>query len=164
MFKIWINLSEFIMDLRAQKLRSFLTISGIIWGTVAIVVLLAFGLGFKKQLTKQFHGLGESIVIMRPGQTTKPYAGFGVGRNITFTEPDAEMLRQQVPDLTAVCQEFIKWNTPVRVSKNIVNPAITGIIPIYGDIRNVNPELGGRFINDLDMKNETPVSSFWAMR
>jgi len=140
------------MDLRAQKLRSFLTISGIIWGTVAIVVLLAFGLGFKKQLTKQFHGLGESIVIMWPGQTTKPYAGFGVGRNITFTEPDAEMLRQQVPDLTAVCQEFIKWNTPVRVSKNIVNPAITGIIPIYGDIRNVNPELGGRFINDLDMK------------
>ena len=152
MFQIWINISEFIMDLRAQKLRSFLTIFGIIWGTVAIVVLLAFGLGFKKQLTKQFHGLGEHIVIMWPGQTTRAYAGFGVGRNITFIESDAEMLRRQVPDLTAVCQEFIKWNTPVRVGTNIISPAITGIIPIYGDIRNVIPELGGRFINNKDIE------------
>lgn len=152
MFQFWINISEFVMDLRAHKLRSFLTIFGIIWGTVAIVVLLAFGIGFKKQLTKQFHSLGEHIVIMWPGQTTKPYAGFGVGRGISFIESDAEMLRRQVPDLTAVCQEFIKWNTPVRVGTNIVSPAITGIIPIYGDIRNVNPEMGGRFINDLDME------------
>jgi putative ABC transport system permease protein len=44
------TISEFIRDLRAQKLRTFLTIFGIVWGTVAIIVLLAFGMGFKRQL------------------------------------------------------------------------------------------------------------------
>jgi putative ABC transport system permease protein len=151
MRQIGIILSEFLLDLRAHKLRSFLTIFGIIWGTVAIVVLLAFGMGFKKRLTKQFHGLGEHIVIMWPGQTTRPYAGFGIGRPVTFIESDADLLRLQVRDVTAVSQEYIKWGTPVRVGQNIVSPAVTGIIPIYGEIRNIIPELGGRFINDLDI-------------
>ena len=52
-------LSEFILDLRAQKLRAFLTTFGIIWGTVAIIVLIAFGVGFKKQLAQNMHGIGE---------------------------------------------------------------------------------------------------------
>ena len=153
----WSIISEFMVDLRAHKLRAFLTIFGIIWGTVAIVVLLAFGMGFKRQLTKQFHGLGEHIVIMWPGQTTKTYAGFGLKRPISFRESDAEMIRQQVPDVTAVSQEFIKWQTPVRVGENIVSPAITGIIPVYGDIRNIIPELGGRFINDVDLAERRRV-------
>ena len=72
--------SEFARDLRAQKLRTFLTVFGIVWGTVAIVVLLAFGMGFKRQMAINMHGIGESIAIMFPGQTTKAYAGFGIGR------------------------------------------------------------------------------------
>jgi len=48
-------LSEFARDLRAQKLRTFLTVFGIVWGTVAIVVLLAFGMGFKRQMLSLIH-------------------------------------------------------------------------------------------------------------
>ena len=67
-------ITEFLLDLRAQKLRSFLTMFGIIWGTVAIIVLVSFGVGFKKQLSVNIHGIGESISIMFPGRTTKVIA------------------------------------------------------------------------------------------
>lgn len=152
------TLSEFIQDLRAQKLRTFLTIFGIIWGTVAIIVLLAFGMGFKKQLSINMHGIGESIAIMFPGRTTKPYEGFGTGRQITFVEDDADLLKREVRGIAAISPEYSRWNMPVRVGKNILNPNITGIYPIYGDMRNIIPELGGRFINDLDMKYRRRVA------
>lgn len=146
------TLLEFIQDLRAQKLRTFLTIFGIVWGTVAIVVLLAFGMGFKKQLSINMHGIGERIVIMFPGKTTKVFEGFGRGRRIRFVEDDAQLLKREVRGIKAISAEYNRWSPPIRVGKNILNPNITGIYPIYGDIRNIIPELGGRFIDDLDMQ------------
>ena len=56
----------------------------------------AFGMGFKRQLSKDMHGIGESIGIMFPGATTKAYEGFGVGRPITVVEDDAALLASQV--------------------------------------------------------------------
>ena len=117
---------EFIQDLRAQKLRTFLTIFGIMWGTVAIVVLLAFGMGFKKQLSINMHGIGESIVIMFPGKTTKTFEGFGKGRRIRFLENDAALLKREVRGIKAISPEYSRRSTPVRLGKNILSPNITG--------------------------------------
>ena len=78
------TLSEFLRDLRAQKLRTFLTVFGIIWGTVAIIVLLSFGMGFKRQLAINMHGIGERVAILFPGRTSKAFEGYGVGRPISF--------------------------------------------------------------------------------
>lgn len=152
------TISEFVQDLRAQKLRTFLTIFGIIWGTVAIVALLAFGMGFKRQLSINMHGIGEQIVIMFPGKTTKPFEGFGKGRNIRLRENDAALLQREVKGLRAISPEYSRWNTPVRVEKNILNPNITGVYPIYGDMRNIICESGGRFFNDLDMQQRRRVA------
>jgi putative ABC transport system permease protein len=144
-------LTEFVRDMRAQKLRTFLTVFGIVWGTVAIVVLLAFGMGFKRQLAINMHGIGESISIMFPGQTTKPYQGFGIGRRIALTEDDATLLATEVRDIGRISPEYSSQQTPVRLDENIVNALIAGIYPIYGDMRNIIPAQGGRFINDPDM-------------
>ena len=151
------TLKEFVLDLRAQKLRVFLTVFGITWGTVAIIVLIAFGLGFKKQLTINMHGIGESISIMFPGKTTKPFEGFGTGRPISFIEDDAAMIASQVRDVRAISPEYIKWRVPVHVGENILNPAITGIYPIYAEMRNIIPEPGGRFINEPDLRDRRRV-------
>jgi putative ABC transport system permease protein len=150
-------ISEFILDLRAQKLRVFLTVFGITWGTVAIIVLIAFGVGFKTQLTINMHGIGESISIMFPGKTTKAFEGFGPGRRISFLEEDARLIASQVSDVAAISPEYIRRRVPVHVGVNILNPAITGIYPIYGDMRNIIPEPGGRFIDDLDLKERRRV-------
>jgi putative ABC transport system permease protein len=151
------TLSEFIRDLHAQKLRSFLTTFGIVWGTVAIVVLLAFGMGFKKQLAINMHGIGEHIAIMFPGSTTKAYEGFGVGRPISLTEDDARLIATQVGNIGMVSPEYSKNDFPVRVGENLSNSAVGGVYPIYSEMRNVIPEVGGRFINDLDMKDRKRV-------
>jgi putative ABC transport system permease protein len=150
-------ISEFIVDLRAQKLRAFLTMFGIIWGTVAIVVLVAFGVGFKKQTASNMHGIGEGIAIMFPGKTTKPWAGYGIGRPISYIEEDTKLITSQVPNVFAISPEFSK-RTTARVGENILNPTISGVNIVYSEMRNIIPEAGGRFINVLDLQDRRRVA------
>jgi putative ABC transport system permease protein len=151
------TLSEFLRDLRAQKLRTMLTIFGIVWGTVAIIVLLAFGMGFKRQLAVNMHGMGESISIMFPGRTTRAFEGFGTGRPISFVEDDAKLLASQVRDIAKISPEYATDNIPIRVGENIINTSIAGIYPIYSEMRNVIPEMGGRFVDQIDMHERRRV-------
>jgi putative ABC transport system permease protein len=150
-------ISEFIIDLRAQKLRAFLTMFGIIWGTVAIVVLVAFGVGFKKQTAANMHGIGEGIAIMFPGKTTKPWAGYGIGRPISYIEEDTKLIASQVPNVYAISPEFSRQTT-ARVGENILNPTISGVNIVYSEMRNIIPEAGGRFINILDLQDRRRVA------
>ncbi len=152
------TLSEFVRDLRSQKLRTFLTVFGIVWGTVSIIVLLAFGMGFKRQIGINMHGIGESIAIMFPGRTTKSFEGFGTGRPIRLMEEDAWLLERQVPEIAAISPEYSNNNIAARVGENIINPAVAGVYPAYGNIRNVIAERGGRFLNDLDIRERRRVA------
>ena len=151
------TLAEFLRDLRAQKLRTALTIFGIVWGTVAIVVLLAFGMGFKRQLSVNMHGIGESIAIMFPGSTTKPFEGFGIGRPIRLTEEDAWVIESQVPEVARISPEYMMHDYQIRVGENIINTVVTGVYPIYADMRNIIPDVGGRFVNALDIRDRKRV-------
>lgn len=158
MQQLVITLSQFLRDLRAQKLRTFLTIFGIVWGTVAIVVLLAFGMGFKRQLAVNMHGIGERIAIMFPGRTTKAYQGFGIGRPISLTEDDAKLLEDQIRGIDKISPEYSSNSTSVRVGENIINTSVAGVYPIYSDMRNVIPEMGGRFVDEIDMRDRRRVA------
>ena len=151
------TLTQLFGDLRAQKLRTFLTILGITWGTVAVIVLLAFGVGLEKQSRKNMHGMGDGIVVMFGGQTTLPFEGFPDGRPIRLREDDVPMIQTEIPNIRHISPEYINRNTPIRRGTAITTPAITGIHPIYGDMRNVIPEMGGRFINDLDVEKRRRV-------
>jgi putative ABC transport system permease protein len=152
------TLAEFLRDLRAQKLRTFLTVFGIIWGTVAIIVLLAFGMGFKKQLAVNMHGIGERVAIMFPGRTSKAFEGFGIGRSITFIEDDARLLKAQIKDIGMISPEYASSGTAIRVGDNIINTSVGGVYPIYSEMRNVIPQPGGRFIDDIDMRERRRVT------
>ncbi len=150
-------ISEFFTDLRAQKMRAFLTMFGIIWGTVTVIVLISFGLGFKKQSMINMHGIGENISILFPNKTTKPYEGFGIGRGIRLTEDAAAVLTAKVRDIEAISPEYITMGTPARFGNNITNPGITGIYPVYEGMRHIIPEPGGRFIDTLDVAGRKRV-------
>jgi putative ABC transport system permease protein len=151
------TLSEFLRDLRAQKLRTFLTIFGIVWGTVSIIVLLAFGMGFKRQTSANMHGIGESIAIMFPGRTTKPFEGFGIGRSIPFVEEDASMLATEVQSIDRISPEYSWDDQKIRLGENIIGTSVAGVYRVYGEMRNVIPEMGGRFVNDNDMRDRRRV-------
>ncbi|HEX6940524.1 MAG TPA: ABC transporter permease [Longimicrobiales bacterium] len=148
---------QFLDDLRAQRLRTALTILGITWGTVAVVVLLAFGTGLEKQMKTQARGMGDGIVIVFGGRTTKAFRGFGEGRPIRLREEDTEILAREIPEIRAISPEYGRW-TPARRDAAVTNVYVTGILPVYGEMRNVLPEPGGRFIDRLDVEQRRRVA------
>lgn len=151
------TLREIFHYLRQYKSRTFMTMFGIVWGTMTVIILLAFGVGLKRFLSKSMHGIGEQIVILWPGRTSIPYQGYGRDRNIRFREEDAEYLRHEVTQIKSISPEYSRWGTPIRLGDKINRPNITGIIPEYGPMRNIWPQPGGRWLNEIDIKNRRRV-------
>jgi len=151
-------LREFLADLKAQRLRTTLTVLGIAWGTIAVVVLLAFGVGLERQTRKRAHGLGDGIVILFGGRTTISYGGFPSGRYIRLREDDGALLQREIPDIVQLSPEYNNRNTRVRRGIATANPNITGIYPVYGEMRNIIPARGGRFINQRDLDERRRVA------
>ena len=149
---------EFVADVRAQRLRTALTVLGIAWGTIAVVVLLAFGVGLERQTKKRFHGLGDRIVILFGGRTTVSYRGFPEGRYIQLREEDGDVLLHEIPDITMLSPEYNNRQTPVRHGTHTANPNITGVLPVYGAMRNIISASGGRFLNELDVAERRRVA------
>ena len=148
-------LRQLFRDMRTQKLRTFLTIFGIIWGTVSISLLLAFGTGLHKQLIKTTAGLGDRIVIAWPGLTSKPFEGLGKGRKIRLTQEDVAFVRQQTPGLRAISAEYSD-NLKLNYGTKTVAVDVSGVEPIFGQMRNMIPA-EGRFLDDLDEVNQRRV-------
>jgi putative ABC transport system permease protein len=151
-------LGDFLADLKQQRLRTALTILGVTWGTVAVVVLLAFGTGLERQTRKRFHGLGDRIVILFGGRTTKSYQGFPEGRYIRLHDEDVDLLSREVSNIVMISPEYSSRNIPVRRGVNAANPNVTGILPVYGDLRNIIPAEGGRFIDERDVAERRRVA------
>ncbi len=152
-----VSLAQFVQDLNRQRLRTFLTILGITWGTVAVVVLLAFGVGLEKQTRINMHGMGDGIVVVFPGRTTIPHGGFPDGRSIRLQEEDAWLLKSEIREIAQISPEYIE-HRPIRFLENSTTPGITGIVPEYGEMRNIIPVAGGRFINAPDLKYRRRVA------
>jgi len=150
-------LSQFLRDMRSQKTRTLLTLFGMIWGTAAVVLLLAFGKGLHAQNQKAMHGLGESIVILWGGRTSKPYMGFGRGRSIPLRDEDALLLKREIKELSGVSPEYSRWSTHMKYKDNAVTQNMVGIYPVFGEMRNIFAEMGGRFINKIDLDNRKRV-------
>src|SRR5690625_2239178 len=147
------SLRQFFDDLRAQKLRTALTTMGITWGTVAVVVLLAFGTGLERQMKKNARGMGEGIVIVWPGRTTKAFEGFGEGRAIRLREDDVALLEREVAEIGEISPEY-NTRAPARRGEATTTPLVTGVVPIYGDMRNIIVEQGGRFLRSEEHTSE----------
>jgi len=143
-------LSEIFRHLLQYKARTGMTMFGIIWGTMTVILLLAFGVGVGKQMRKNMHGMGEGIAIVWPGRTSIPFEGYGRDRSIRLNEDDVELIRSEVKDIQRISPEYSKWGSVIRVGDQINRPNITGIIPEYGYMRNIWPENGGRWLNELD--------------
>lgn len=156
--QVFRSFKDFFSDIRTQRLRTVLTIMGITWGTVAVVVLLAFGVGMERQTRKRMHGLGERIVILFGNRTTKSYEGFPEGRYIRLQEEDVQLLQQEIPDIVEISPEYSTRAVPVRRGRNSAYPNITGVYPVYGQMRNVIADWGGRFINQADIEERRRVA------
>jgi putative ABC transport system permease protein len=147
-------LSQFWRDMKSQKLRTFMTIFGIIWGTAAIVLLLAFGVGLERQMLKSWHGFGEGIIVTWAQITSKTYQGLPKGRRLSFRPEDAFLLKQEISQIKYVCPEYNRGGFEFKYGNNTYNARIRGIYPDYSPTRNIIPQRGGRFIDRLDIEQK----------
>jgi len=147
----------FLSSARLQRKRAALTIAAIAWGTVALLLLLSFGEGLKRQLSKSSAGMGSGIAVIFPGETTKTWQGMAPGRPIRPIVDDIALVRERVLDLDGVLGELRRWGASVTYGRKTVNARVTGTEPIYGDMRNHIARSGGRFLNDTDEQERRRV-------
>ncbi|MDX1502879.1 MAG: ABC transporter permease [Thermoanaerobaculia bacterium] len=135
---------------RVQRKRALLTVAAIAWGSLSLVLLLAFGEGLGTQLGRANSGLGTNIAIMWPGETTRPWKGLPAGRPVRPRTADIRLIEERVPDLFGVSGEMRQWRTAFTRGDVTVNGRLTGASLVYGRLRNHVARAGGRFLNPID--------------
>jgi putative ABC transport system permease protein len=146
----------FRADLGHQTKRIVLTVLAIAWGTISIVLLLSFGEGLKHAFSKGTRGMGEGIAVVWPGNTTRAWMGLPSGRPIPIKEEDPDLLRSRIPEIAMLSVEFAKWSS-IAAGTKTVNNRVRGVDPEFGELRNLIPQPGGRFLNALDMAEKRRV-------
>ncbi len=151
------SLVLFARDLRTQKLRTFFALLGITWGTAAVVLLLAFGVGLRRFQSRRMHGMGDGIVVAWPLRTSLSFEGLPKGRPIRMRAEDVLKLASEIPELEAVSPELSLWNQPMIHGSRDTRAYVGGIYPCFGDLRHIYPQSGGRFINEQDIEQRHRV-------
>lgn len=149
-------LRQLYRNFKTQKLRTFLTTFGIVWGTVAVTLLLAFGNGLHKQVVKSAAGLGDRIVIAWPARTSIPFDGLGKGRRIRATEDDIVAIKSRVKGLAGISSEYSR-SFRVHHGDKTMMVDVSGVSPVFGTMRNLIPQEGGRFVDAIDMRDRRRV-------
>jgi putative ABC transport system permease protein len=154
---MWLELlKEFLEDLKIQRTRAILTVMAITWGTVAVVLLLAFGEGLGTQLTNGLVNAGNRIMILYGGETGKQYEGMPKGRKIRLAEEDVEMLRRAIPMIAMISPEYMNGVT-LTYKKYSTNTTCEAVNPDFEELRRMYPMAGGRFLNEVDVGQQRRV-------
>jgi len=132
-------------NLRANKLRSFLTMFGILWGVIAVVVLSATGEGFQRGNQTVLEELGKNIAIVWGGRTTMQAGGARAGRQIFLTLADARAIAAESPLAAVVSPEINRSGLQVKSRFNAAALGVHGIEPQYQAIRTIDIERGRMF-------------------
>jgi putative ABC transport system permease protein len=147
-----------------NKMRSGLTMLGIIIGISAVITLVSAGQGVQAVVAEQMQGIGSNLVFVMPGQleanSTSMRSSFLRSVNVsTLTYGDVLAMgdRNQVPDLVGVAPEFVANGTIVFGNRN-TQTSVTGVTPPYPGVRNIFPEMG-TFISDEDMRSRARVAA-----
>jgi putative ABC transport system permease protein len=143
-------LNLFATSSRLQKKRAYLTIASIAWGTVAILLLLAFGEGLKLQLDKNRRSTGENLAVMWPSETTKAWKGMPPGRAIRLRIDDVDFIRERMPELKAVHGELNSGRNAMTYGRKTVSGRILGVNYVFGEDRKHYAQAGGRFLSVED--------------
>lgn len=147
----------FLRGASLQRKRAVLTIAAIAWGTVTILLLLAFGQGLREQLMRGRRGMGENLAVIWPGSTSRVWEGLPEGRRLRVRVEDVAFLRQRMPGV-AVVGEITTWSATLTAGPVTLTGRVTGTNWEYGDVRNHRPQPGGRFLDPLDEREKRRVA------
>ncbi len=145
-------LQLFARSSSAQGKRAVLTIAAIAWGTLALLLMLAFGEGLKISLDRGSHGMGSNLAIMWPGETSIIWEGLPAGRPLRPKIEDIVLLKARVDGHAGIAGEMHRGSVVLETEYGTRTARVIGASQDYGEIRNHIPQIGGRFLNPTDQR------------
>jgi putative ABC transport system permease protein len=138
-----------VYALIGHRFRAAMTMLGIAWGIVTVVLLMAYGDGFHRAIMYGMHGaFSDGVVITWNGQTSMQAGGERAGRPVRLKEEDVAALKQ-LGVIKYASPELVE-RLPMSYGTRQTTALVRGVAPEYGVMRSETPEVG-RFINSEDM-------------
>jgi putative ABC transport system permease protein len=143
--------------LQMNKLRSALTMLGIVIGVASVIATVAIGSGATQRIQQQIASIGSNIIIVVPGSTSSSGVRLGSGNAVTLSETDAKELVAQCPDV-ALAAPLVRGSAQVVYGNNNWATIIYGVTPDYLTIRDLSVADGAEFTQqDIDSANKVAV-------
>ena len=147
---------QVFLAIRANKLRSFLTMFGIAWGVGSLLLLVGVGEGFRSGQKREFAELGNDVIMMWNGNIPAVSGQHTSMRPYYLTTADVLAIRTQAPDV-GDATAFVRRNDIKQQSiYETAGGQVLGVEPNYASIRFV-PIAEGRFITKDDLVNKSRV-------
>ena len=152
-------LNLFLKASRVQKKRAVLTIASIAWGSLSLLLLLAFGEGLSLSIAKGMNGMAQQPCshMARHHQHSSGRVcrqGAPSGR-LSMTSP---LLRERLPNLQEVSGEIHRRGVIVNYGDTTTTAQVKGVTHGFGEIRNHIPRSGGRFLDTMDENQRRRVA------
>lgn len=129
-----VNLSIALKALRVNKLRSILTMLGIVIGVAAVIAMIAIGGGAQKRVQDQIASLGSNLLIVIPGSVIQSGARLGLGNAQTLTENDYRAIQSEIPEVQ-VAAPITRGNAQVVFGNTNWATSINGVYNDYFEAR-----------------------------
>lgn len=139
--------------LSSNKLRSSLTMLGIVIGNASTIALVGIGQGAQKLAAEQFEALGPNVLFVVPGSQDERRTSFSLPRTLVWA--DAIAIKEQVPSVKDTAPQ-ITTNQLITYRSSNTNKQISGVTPSFLSVRSFDID-NGRFINDIDLKRNNRV-------
>lgn len=145
------SVREALYGLYHHRFRAALSMMGISWGIISVVVLLAYGNGFRSALNAGFRGaFSEGTAVVWPGQTSLQAGGERAGKRVRVTPADVLAIAD-LPLVRAASPEFMH-DFPVTYGSRQSSYLVRGVAAEYGEMRSETPQPGGRFLDKEDVR------------
>jgi putative ABC transport system permease protein len=142
--------------LRVNKLRSILTMLGIIIGVGAVITMIAVGAGAQARVEAQIKSLGSNLMIIIPGSTTASGVRLGSGANQNLTEDDAAAIVREIPEVQ-VAAPSNRGNSQIVAGNNNWATQVSGVYPDYFEARDW-PLASGRMFEQAELAGSAKVA------
>jgi len=136
-------------SLRANKMRSILTMLGMIIGVAAVIIMVAIGAGANERIAAQIASVGSNLLLVLPGSTTSGGLRSGHGSTPTLTMEDAKAIEKELPAV-ALASPSSRTSGPVVYGNQNWSTILQGVSPEYFEMRDWNT-LEGRFFTLQEM-------------
>jgi len=148
-----LSLKIALRALRTNKMRSFLTMLGIIIGIAAVIAMVAIGTGASRIISDQIASIGSNILLVLPGSRTSGGLRLGSGSTPTLTYDDAKAISRECPSV-AVTAPIVRGAAQVVFGNMNWSTAVMGITPEYLTVRDW-PVIEGRSLSQSDVEGTT---------